>query len=89
MTIEDAFDEDDWENWGKFNAMIGDKVQLVTTLFLLRVCVVLGEGGHVCPRIGSGTWLPLLLFFLCFVLLCGGRRASICRAAAGCHSALS
>jgi len=29
VTIEDAFDEDDWENWGKFNAMIGDKVQLV------------------------------------------------------------
>jgi enolase len=29
VTIEDAFDEDDWENWGKFNALIGDKVQLV------------------------------------------------------------
>jgi enolase len=29
VSIEDAFDEDDWENWGKFNALIGDKVQLV------------------------------------------------------------
>jgi hypothetical protein len=27
VTIEDPFDQNDWENWSKFTAMIGDKVQ--------------------------------------------------------------
>lgn len=29
VTIEDPFDQDDWENWSKFCAAVGDKVQIV------------------------------------------------------------
>merc|ERR1711939_788991 len=29
VTIEDAFDQDDWENWSKFCGQVGDKVQVV------------------------------------------------------------
>lgn len=29
VTIEDPFDQDDWENWSKIVAAVGDKVQIV------------------------------------------------------------
>lgn len=29
VTIEDPFDQNDWENWSKFTAQIGEKVQIV------------------------------------------------------------
>lgn len=29
VTIEDPFDQDDWENWSKITAAVGDKVQIV------------------------------------------------------------
>jgi len=29
VTIEDPFDQDDWANWGKITAALGDKIQIV------------------------------------------------------------
>ena len=29
VTIEDPFDQDDWDNWTKITAALGDKVQIV------------------------------------------------------------
>ena len=38
ISIEDGFDEDDWEGWAELNKAIGDKVQLVgDDLFVTNV----------------------------------------------------